>query len=256
MTPRSTPNRPIRSVETAFGIVEAISERNGAGVVELAEALDLAQSTVHDHLSTLVALEYVVQEGTEYRLGLKGLDHGVTARNRLSFFDTASEEMHALADDIDEVIWLYTEEYGQSVVIDDANREQGSGYDLARLGWRPPLHCTAAGKAILAHLSDDRIDRIVDHRGLPEQTPQTITTRAELDAELETIREQGYAINDEEHAEGIYAIGSPFVLDGAVLGAVTISGPSYRLSKPTVREPLVEALLDTTNQIELSLTYR
>lgn len=255
MAPEHTPNRPIKSVGTTFGIIEAINEMNGAGVVELADHLDLAQSTVHAHLSTLVALNYLTKDEGEYHLGLKLLDHGIQARNETDFFATARQEVQSLANEIDEVAWLYTEEYGRGVVIDGANREKGAKYEVAQIGWRPPLHCTSAGKAILAHLPREKVDWVIDRHGLPEMTNHTITSRKVLFDEFETIRERGYATNDEEQSEGKYALGAPFFRDGDVLGAISISGPSYRLSKPEVHESLVDALLETTNEIELALKH-
>lgn len=256
MAQKGTENTRINATETTFAIVEAVNDRNGAGVMELADHLDLAQSTVHDHLSTLVALDYLVKDDGEYRLGLKFLDHGINARDYLGWADIARAEIRALAEEIEEVVWLYTEEYGRAVAIDKANRDHSAGFDVAQIGWRPPLHSTSAGKAMLAHMSPDRIDRILERHGLPELTDDTITSREGLFEEFETIREQGYATNREEHVEGIHAIGAPVRFDDRVVAAVSISGASYQLSKPDVRESLLDALLETTNQIELNLKYR
>lgn len=239
---------------TAFGIVEALEEFDGAGVVELAEHLDLSQSTVHDHLSTLVALEYVRREAGEYRLGLKFLQHGIHARDSLPFFDTADLEVDLLAHDTGEVAWLYTEEYGRAVVVYKATGDDAME-TIGRVGWRPPLHSTAAGKAMLSEMPDERVEEILDRHGLAEMTPNTITTREALLEELSTVRERGYAVNDEENNEGILAVGAPVTHEGSVVAAVSVSGPSHRFSSGDTLETVVGSLLDTTNQIELRLRY-
>lgn len=249
-----TPNRPIKADITAFAIVEALEELDGAGVVELADHLDMAQSTVHAHLSTLAALEYVVKDEGEYRLGLKFLQHGIYARNSQDFFEAAQPEVDFLAQKTGEVVWLYTEEYGRGVVLYKSTGENAME-TVGRIGWRPALHTVAAGKAILAELPEDEIEAIIKEHGLEEHTDNTITSTEELFDELELIRARGYAINNEESNLGIRAISAPVTLERQVLGSVSVSGPSHRFSLDETAESIKEALFEATNQIELRLRY-
>lgn len=239
---------------TAFEIIEAIPEFDGVGVVELAQHLDKAQSTVHDHLSTLVSMGYVKKEGTEYRLGLKFLQHGIAARNSIDFFDVAQPEIDLLADKTGEVAWLYTEENGRGVAIYRATGERAME-TIGRIGWRPFLHSTSAGKAMLAWMPEKRVEEIIERHGLDKQTQNTITTVDGLFEELESVRELGYAINDEENNDGILAIGAPIKVEERGIGAVSLSGPAHRFSSDETFDAAKEALLATTNQIELRLRY-
>ncbi len=255
MATHHTPKRPVKSITTTFAIIESISEKGPSGVVELANEIGLSQSTVHSHLSTLVSMGYLIQEDDKYWLGLRFLEHGGSARQGLDFYDAARKELDELCERIDAAIWLHAEEYGRGVIIDHLNRADMVGTREGRVGWRFYLHSTAGGKAILANFSKEDVDAIVDEYGLPRFTDQTITTRDALYSELETIREQGYAINDEETSEGIYSIGAPILYDGEVRGAVSVSDAAHRMRKTSVREEILDALLDTTNQIELRLKY-
>ncbi|THE66665.1 IclR family transcriptional regulator [Salinadaptatus halalkaliphilus] len=250
-----TPNRPIKATKTTFEIVDVVADRGTVGVLELAEELDRSKSTIHSHLSTLESLGYLINDEGRYRLSLKWFDHGIRARNERTVFDVATKEIRALAETIDEPVWLYTEDHGRAVVVDAANLDGGDDYKVARVGWRTYLHCTSSGKTILAHLPDETVDEIIARHGLPAETDNTITSRAELERELVTIREQGYATNDEETADGIYALSVPIVLDERVFGAVCISGPAYRLSKPDVQASLLDSLFETVNRIELTYKY-
>lgn len=255
MTQAGPTDRSIKSDVTVFGIVEALNERAGAGVVELADHLDMAQSTVHDHLSTLQDLEYVVKRDGKYFLGLKFLELGISARSRIEFLETVKPEVGEVAEHTGEVAWLYTEEHGRGVVVYKARGEKGLE-TVGQIGWRPHLHYTSAGKSILAAMSDEEVDAIVDQHGLPQETEQTITDREELFAELETIRERGYAVNREEKNRGISAVGVPLRLDDRVLGALSVSGPSHRLVDERIEEAVPNLLLDVANQIELKMKYQ
>lgn len=93
------------------------------------------------------------------------------------------------------------------------------------IGKRVPLHNIAAGKAILAHLSEERVEEIIGQHGLEEWTERTITDREALFSELETIREQEYARNDGETFEGFRAVASPILHEGELLGSIVVSGP-------------------------------
>lgn len=254
MATTDAPGRTVKTAGTIFDIIEAVKDSESVRVTEVAEELGLAQSTVHDHLVTLESLGFLVKKDKQYRLSLKFLDYGMIARNNIDFLETATPPIKELAEQTGEVVWLYVEEHGRGVVV---HKEMGDHAveTISRLGWRPYLHSTAAGKAILASLPDQRVREIIDQHGLPEQTGKTITTEDELFEELAAIRDRGYALNKGETNEGIHAVGAPIVLDDEVLGAVSVSGPSHRVSGDLLEETLTDHLLNTTAQIELELRY-
>jgi len=245
--------RQVATTNSVFSIVETLQERNGAGVSEVAEAVDLAPSTVHKHLNTLVEREYVVKDGTEYRLGLRFLKHGRSVHNNSPLVPVAQDPIEQLAESVGEFVWVFAEEHGWGVHILKAEGEHGV-QTHGKVGKRSHLHYLAAGKAMLAYMAEDRRNRILDRHGLSAKTEQTITDRDELEAEFETIRERGFAFNEEETVSGLRAVGAPIV-DECVVGAVCICGPANRMRGERFREELPEKLLGTTNEIELKLSY-
>ena len=122
------------------------------------------------------------------------------------------------------------------------------------MGERIYLHSTAAGKAILATFPESRVNNIVERWGLPELTDRTITSREDLDAELATVRDQGYALNRGEDQDGVYAIGQAVRKpSGIVLGALSIAGPTYRTKERRFEERFTVILDDYIEKLEARL---
>ena len=117
------------------------------------------------------------------------------------------------------------------------------------------MHQTALGKALLSQMSNNRVDQVLDRHGLPAATDRTITQRDVLFAELNSVREKGYSIEDEERCEGIKAIAVPLQHEAdnteEPVSAVSISGPKRRISTNNADNALVEALRDAANVLEL-----
>lgn len=247
-----TRDRRVKSAGTLFGVLDTVHALEGAGVTEVADRLGIAKSTAHDHLSTLVEHEFLVKDGTEYRVGLKSLHYGMGAKNRIELVDAAGPSLEHVVEETDEIAWLVVEEYGQAVYVEKAVGQRAV-QPYGSIGKRVPLHNIAAGKAILAHLPEERIRGIVEQRGLPAQTERTITDIDELLAELETIREQGYARNDGETFEGFRAVASPILHEGELLGSIVVSGPENRLRGERFETELPDLITGAANAIELSL---
>jgi len=103
------------------------------------------------------------------------------------------------------------------------------------VGRRNPAYCTAVGKAIMAFLPEAQVEDAVQKHGLHPLTTKTVSTLPELKAELERIRERGYALDDEENEEGVSCIGAVVRgFDGEAVAAISVSGPSFRLGKEKV----------------------
>ncbi|WP_323173356.1 IclR family transcriptional regulator [Natrialba sp. PRR66] len=245
----------VKTTETAFQMIELLMEENGMGLSELARELDLAKSTVHRHLSTLTDLEYVTREDDVYRTGLRFLEIGEQTRTRSDAYQLAEEKVADLAAETEERSQFIVEEYGEGVYIFRETGERAVHTD-SEIGKRIPIHATAAGKAILASLSDERINEIIDQRGLPALTEQTMTDEETLWAELAEIRDRGYSINDQENTSGLRAIGVPVQYEnGEPLGALSVSGPTHRFQGTLFDETLPNLLLGTANELELNIKY-
>lgn len=245
----------IKSVDTTFAIIEFLQEQNSAGVTEIAEHVGRSKSTVHGHLTSMVNAGYAVNEGTTYRLGLRFLDHGIHVRDQMDIVQVAQPKVEELAEETDELAWCLVEEHGMGYWICKASGKHPVNTDV-RLGLRRHLHYHSAGKAILAFQSNERIRMIVDRYGLPRRTENTITDIDTLFEEVERIREQGYALNEEESVKGLRAVAAPIRHpSGEVESAISISGPKNRMKGDWFREELPDLVLGAANEVEINLEY-
>jgi len=248
------PPRTLSTTETTFEILEALKRNDGARVTELAEELDIAPSTVHGHLATLLETGYVIKEGDVYQMGLAFLELGEYVRTRKEPFTIAESYTEQLADETDSRAVFTVEEHGKGVYMYTFSGDYAV-WTYSTVGKRFPLHATAAGKSILSALPEGRIEAIIDRHGLNAETEQTITDREELLDELASIDERGYAFNHEEQLDGIKAIGVPVTgSDGHVVGAFSVASPANRMKGEWFNEELPEIILATANEFELEIS--
>lgn len=251
---RDTRDR-VKAVEHTIELLEALRTLEGAGITELAGEVELSKSSVHSHLATLRENGLIVKEGGTYSLGLKSLDLGGYVRDNHVLFDLSQSVVDGLARETGELAVLTVEEMGRSVYLYESRGTRAVSLD-AHLGSRLPCHCTAAGKAIMAQLSRERVDEIVDVHGLPAFTEQTITDREVLYDELERIRGEGVSIDDEERMAGIVGIAAAITNEttGTVIGALGLTGPTNRLTDDRVGE-VADLVQQNARVIEIDATY-
>ena len=247
-------SQTVDATGTSFEILEALVDMEGAGVSELAAKLDIPKSTTHNHLQTLVGKKYIIREDDTYHIGLRFLRLGEYSRTRTPLFTVSRPEIESLATETGELVNLNVEEYGRGVFLYRAKGSDSIHMDTYA-GKRVYLHTTAFGKAILANLSTERVDKIISQHGLPSVTSQTITERDELQSELEMISKRGFALEREERLEGLCCVAAPILVDEGVVGAVSVSGPESRLRGTWFTEELPELIMQTTNVIEVNLRY-
>ncbi|WP_436348541.1 IclR family transcriptional regulator [Natronorubrum sp. FCH18a] len=236
-------------------IIEILMEKGGMGVTELASELDLPKSTTHRHLKTLEENEYLVREGTSYHLSLRFLELGEFSRDRCDGFEMVKPKVEKIATETGEKAQFIVEEYGKAVYVYQKTGNQAVNLGLG-VGSRIQLHSTAAGKAIMAHWPEERIEDYIETHGFSELTPHTIMNREELLDELEETRERGYGLNSQEHVEGFIAVGVPiFNSSDTVLGALSVGGPVNRLQGDWLEDEVITLLLGMSNELELNLRY-
>ena len=247
--------RTIKSVDCACQILMLLQERDGAGVTELAKELGYAKSAIHSQLSTLLENELVVKDDNTYRLSLRYLDMAEHVKGQVGNYDVIKNEIDSLAAETGEVAQFATEEHGRLVYVYKA-KGQTAVETASSVGRREYLHSTALGKAILSQLPRERVDEIIDERGLPEKTEETVTTPEALYERLATARERGYAIDDEENIRGLRCIAAP-VLDSneSVFGALSISGPYSRMTDERIEEELNGTISRSANVIEINSKF-
>ncbi|UTF55727.1 IclR family transcriptional regulator [Natronosalvus rutilus] len=240
--------RRIQATETSLEIIESLEELQGATMPEISEHLGLANSTIHGHLSTLMDKRLVVKEGNQYHLGLRFFHYGNVTKQRKPEYEFAQEHVEYLASETHEGANFCVEEHGQVIVLNGASSAEDPAYDIGNVF---DMHITAVGKAILAEMSDEQVSEIVAQHGLPAHTDDSITDEAELFDELEEISRTGLAFNDGEMLEGLAAVGVAVKRpDSSVLGALSVGGPSYRISDRKLREEFPEIILEAKRRFE------
>lgn len=245
----------IRAIDRAFTIIDGLKELNGATITELADHVDLPKSTVYNYLQTLLADEYVVEDEGIYRVGLRFLEIGEHARCKQELYQVAPPEIDKLAQETGELANLVVEEHGLGVYLYRSKGDDAVDLDNP-VGKRQYLNGTAFGKAMLAYMSEEDIERIIDRHGLPTRTKHTVTDRETLYEELDEIRDRGWALDDGEGLQGLRCVGVPILTDDeTVHGAVSISGPKSRFRGERFREEIPDMLQSATNVIEINMNY-
>ena len=226
----------VQSVERIFQLIESLAAHPaGAGLQRLAQDTDLAKSTVHRLLASLVSLGYAAQdENGRYRLTLKMFELSSGIVNSMDIMDVAKVHLERLAQRTGEAVHLVIRD-GQDIVY-IYKTESGPMRMSSRVGLRSPLYCTGVGKAILATLPADEVTNIWQHT-----TPQKLTTHTivEFDApqaQLAEVRTNGYAIDDEENELGVrcVAVAIPGV-GGRADSAFSISGLAPYMTPERIR---------------------
>jgi DNA-binding IclR family transcriptional regulator len=233
----------VRSVDRAASLLIALGESSGeAGVTELARRLGLHKSTASRLLATLERRGLVEQdeESGKYRLGLVVIRLAERAERTLDLRSIAMPELERLARLTRETTGLGALDGDQLMTV-----AQADGPNLIAVGdWTgraTPLHCVASGKVLLAALAEREVLRIV-RKGLPAYTERTVTQLEPLLAELARVRRRGFATALGEYELGLNAVAAP-VHDarGAVIAAVDIWGPAFRLTPRRIPELAVQA---------------
>lgn len=124
------------------------------------------------------------------------------------------------------------------------------------IGRRSPLFCTSVGKAMLAYMTDEEVEKVWSNSKIERLTEKTIISFDKFNEELKKIKENGYAEDDEENEMGVRCIGSPiFNQNGEIEGAISISGPTFRVTKDRVDE-ISKEVIKYANLISKELGYR
>jgi IclR family acetate operon transcriptional repressor len=228
----------VRSVARAVDVLELLATRppgDGMSVTEIGAALGLSKSAAFATLHTLTRRGLVADDGAgmsrRYRLGMALARLGSQALAQTSLRDVTRPHLVALARTTAATARLATLVQDQAVVIDQVGGNERVRLDL-RMGSHELPHSTGLGKAILSVLPPEDVRELVGRVGLMRRTSRTITDVGTLLAHLAESRVQGYAIDDEEDAEGVFCIGSPLLgHDGACVGAISITG--LKLDQPS-----------------------
>ncbi|WP_232668790.1 IclR family transcriptional regulator [Pseudonocardia sp. TRM90224] len=225
----------VQSVNRAISIMQVLARHGSARVTEIVAELDVHKSTVFRLLATLEARGLVVQnvERGSYQLGygVVQLAAGATRTHDLSLL--GRPVCTTLAEEVGETVNLAVRD-GAAVVSIDQVIGSSTVTSVNWVGQRTPVHATSAGKVFLAFLPPAQVEALLGE-GMERFTPHTVVEPAVLERQLADARASGYAFTMEEHEIGLAAVAAPVrSLDGEVVAAVTISGPTYRINEGTV----------------------
>ena len=249
----------IQTVSRALDLLEQFQESNAElGISDLSSRLKLQKNNVFRLVATLRARNYIEMNDLtgKYRLGLKTRVLGQAAVKQTDFMNHARPVLYNLKKLCRETCYF-------SVIKDSYTYYLGGvESDLPvrvahRIGSSRPLHCTAAGKVLLAFLGQEEMIHLVHETELKRFTPRTITDPEVLRCELRTIAQQGYAVEDQEHDTGVMEIAAPvFDCNGTIVGALSISGPAMRINSAHLDNELVPLLRSEAARLSDNLERR
>jgi DNA-binding IclR family transcriptional regulator len=243
----------VQSVDRTLDVLEALATRRGAsGISELSQLVGLHVSTVHRLLATLVDRGYVRQDpdSSRYHLGSRIFTLANAADLHLDLRLVARPYLERLMRNSGETANLVTCTENEVVYLD-----QVASLHLVKMfttpGLRAPLYCTGTGKAFLAFKGTAFAEPVLA-APMRRYTPRTIVTRAALEAELATIRKQGFSIDNEEMEEGVRCLAVPiFDRHSECIGAMSVSGPITRMTPERVAK-----LSHVAKQIALDCSHQ
>jgi DNA-binding IclR family transcriptional regulator len=242
----------VQSVDRALRILEILARSGESGVTEIAAALEVHKSTAFRLVATLEQHGLVEQvEGRgKYRLGVGLLRLAGATSARLDVVQEARPLCKQLAAATGETVNLATLS-GHSALYLDQVAGPSALQPHNWVGQHIPLHATSNGKVLMAWLQPAELGELLGR--LPAYTGTTITTKARLKRELESVREQGYAVAVDELEVGLTAIAAPVRnAHGDVICSMSLSGPTFRLSAERVAEVapmLVEAADELSHRL-------
>jgi len=248
----------VQSVGRALQLIELLSEeKHEISLTDISRKIGWPKSTVHGLLSTMCSYQVVEQSTVtgRYRLGIRLFELGSIVARSWDISSIAKPHMQQLNLELSEMIQLAMDRNGEVLYIDKLESNQMLRI-VSDIGIRLPMHCSGLGKVILANKPFSEVKRIISNKGLKRMTSRTITTMEELSSELDKIREQGYAIDDQEIMEGLRCVAAPiYDVDGKVNYAISVSGLSFNM-KGSYLDKVIQRLKETAANISSDMGYK
>lgn len=255
--PRKEEN-PSVAVERALGMLEAIAlESEGLSNAEISRKLQIPKSSASYILRTLEKQNYLNRDPDtgKYRVGLKILSLSRGALSGIDVREVALPIMRQLMEKTNLTCHLAILDGPEAVYIEKIEPQGFIRMDTW-VGRRMRVHATSVGKALVAYIPQERLEKILAERAMERRTPKTITTVPRLLKELEKVRASGYAVDDEENNLGARCLGAPiFNQHGLVEASLGLSGTINQVNAQTMPR-IVEALKDAARHISMQLGFR
>ena len=246
------------AVERALGMLEAVAhEPEGLSNAEISRKLEIPKSSASYILRTLVKHGYLNRDANsgKYRVGLKILSLSRGALSGLDVRELALPIMRHLMEKTNLTCHLAILDGPEAVYIEKVEPQGFIRMDTW-VGRRMRVHATSVGKALVAHIPQQQLEKILAERSMEKRTPKTITSLGRLLKELEKVRTLGYAVDDEENNLGARCVGAPvFNQHGGIEASVGLSGTIHQVNEHTMPR-IVEALKDAARHLSMQLGYR
>src|SRR5882762_4980496 len=253
-----TTESPSVAVERALAMLEAVAqESEGLSNAEISRKLEIPKSSASYILRTLETQGYLTRdaESGKYRVGLKILSLSRGALGGRDVRGVALPIMRHLTHQTGLTCHLAVLDGPDAVYIEKVEPEGFIRMDTW-VGRRMRVHATSVGKSLVAHIPQQRLEKIIAESGMEKRTAKTITTLPRLLKDLEKIREQGYAVDDEENNMGARCLGAPvFNQNGSIEASLGLSGTINQVN-PNTMPRIIEALKDAARHVSMQLGYR
>ncbi len=227
----------VQALERGLNLLAIIAEADGLSLTSIAQRAGIAPSTAHRILTTLKANGFVQDDSHgNYLIGVQAFRAGSAFLRNRKLADVGRITLRRLMEDSGETANIAIE-IESSVVFISQMESHRSIRAFHRPGARGPMHASSLGKAMLAALTDEAVAQKLHRVGMPRLTERTIVDPDALFADLAIIRKRGWAIDDEEQAEGMRCVGAAVYNEhGEVIGAISVSGPTVRVTEERLGE--------------------
>jgi IclR family acetate operon transcriptional repressor len=246
----------VESVRKALLVLEAVGQLQPVGVGELSRAVELPKSSVQRALSTLHAAGWIRPTSTgttRWEITSKAVQLGQSFASVKGVRELAIPVMEGVRSRIDETVHLMVPDGSAMVLIERLLTQRPVRVEI-QLGRSMPMHMTANGKAYLANLEPEEIDSYISS-GLSRSTDATVTTPESLRAELDEVRDRGYAVNRGEWRSDVRAVASPiFDQSGKPVASISISTPASRMPA-SAETRFGQTIRDAASQVSRELGY-
>jgi IclR family transcriptional regulator, acetate operon repressor len=244
----------VQALERGLNLLAIIAEADGMSLTAIAQRAGIAPSTAHRILNTLKAGGFIQHDDASggYFIGVQAFRVGSAFLRNRKLVDVGRDTMRRLTEASGETVNMGIEIDGHVVYVAQSESHRAIRA-FHRPGARGPMHASSLGKAMLASLTDEAVSQRLHLVGLPRLTRQTIVDPDALFADLALARKRGWAIDDEEQAEGLRCVGAAVHNEhGDVIAAISVSGPTVRLTNERLGElgPMVKrAAAEVTERI-------
>lgn len=241
------------SVKKAFKILSAISDAsNGLGISDLSKKLKIGKSTVHGITMALEEMGVLVRDPLykRYTVGYSLLELCRAAYSKIELKDLARKPMEKLVEKVGETVFLGVLN-GDHITIVDVAESRNEMKITSPPGTRLPLFAGAAGRVLLSQIKEEKAKQIIQKKGLVRYTLKTVIDQRQFHREIEKVKEQGYAVDDEEYIAGVRAVAAPLIFASSPPAALWVVGFTSTMDDHKMKT-VIREIRETVQEIKQS----